>query len=202
MNIQSIASFPKKATPLLQVFLTVAMLAGCGSGSTASNAGSVTHQAAGSMSQQVDQVQAASSVSQPVNEVQSAADGARKPCDYMTQADAEKAVGQPLPKTRQDIAAGECDHTLVDFSAGASFRVDAWEAIKYGATVGPQQAVPVSGLGDEALNLSGVSLGSTLFVRKGNRGFLLSMHGPSIDDLPDRGLERKKTLASKILLNF
>lgn len=202
MNVQSIALFSRKYTPLLPVFLTAAMLAGCGSDSTASNAGSATRQAASDASQPANQAQAASSVSQPASPVQTAAGSARKPCDYMTQADAEKAVGQPLPRTREDIAAGECDHTLVDFSAGASFRVDAWEAIKYGATVGPKLGVPVPGVGDEALNLNGVSLGSTLFVRKGKRGFLLTMHGPAIDGLPDRGLELEKALALKILPNF
>jgi hypothetical protein len=85
----------------------------------------------------------------------------------------------------------------------ASLTVSDWEGIKRAATSrGPQhQPTAISGVGDEALNLNG-SEGSNLYVRKGDRGFLLTLNGPHIDHLADHGLEREKTLALKILPNL
>jgi len=119
----------------------------------------------------------------------------------MARADAETAVGQALPKTREDIAAGECDYTMDDFSAGATLRVGDWKDISYGATHGSHPSVSISNVGDEALNLNG-SQGSDLFVRKGDRGFHLELSGPHIDGLADHGLEQEKALALRILPNL
>jgi hypothetical protein len=120
----------------------------------------------------------------------------------MARADAEAAVGQPLPKTSEHIPLGMCDYTTPDFF-GASLTVGDWESIKGAATSGDAQHQPIAitGVGDEALNLNG-SNGSNLYVRKGGQGFLLTLNGPNIDGLPDHGLEKEKVLALKILPNF
>jgi hypothetical protein len=126
--------------------------------------------------------------------------GGRKPCEYMLRADAEAAVGQPLPGTTEHDALGMCDYNTAEFY-GASLTVGDWESIKGAATAGGHPPVAIAGVGDEALNLNGAN-GSLLYVRKGERGFLLILNGPNIDPLPDRGLEREKILALKILPGF
>ena len=40
----------------------------------------------------------------------------------MVRADAEAAVGQPLPKDSQNPTLGMCDYTASDFSAGADLQ--------------------------------------------------------------------------------
>ena len=85
--------------------------------------------------------------------------------------------------------------------AGASLTVNDWEGIKGAATGGRAVPTPISGIGDEALNLNG-SNGSNLYVRKGSQGFLLVLNGPNIDGLADHGLSQEKELAVKILANF
>jgi len=119
----------------------------------------------------------------------------------MARADAEAAVGLPLPKTTEHIPLGMCDYNTAEFY-GASLTVGDWQSVKGAATAVPShQPTAISGVGDEALNLNG-SGGSILYVRKGERGFLLTLNGPNIDGLPDHGLEREKTLALKILPNL
>ena len=185
MNLQSIANF-RKAAPLLAVLLTAAILAGCGNGSP-------TAKADGDTSQTATAVASPDSLGST-----STAGSDRKPCEYMARADAEAAVGQPLPKTTENIPLGMCDYNTPEFY-GASLTVSSWEAIKNAATSGsPQhQPTPISGVGDEALNLGGL-----LYVRKGNQGFLLTLNGPNIDHLADHGLEKEKALALKILPNL
>lgn len=190
MNVQSIPDFPLKVMSLLAALLTAVTLAGCGNDTPASKAGSGTSQAVSATSQS-DRLRLVNSIG-----------SARKPCEYMARADAEAAVGQPLPKTTEIIPLGMCDYTTAEFYA-ASLTVSDWEGIKRAATSrGPQhQPTAISGVGDEALNLNG-SEGSNLYVRKGDRGFLLTLNGPHIDHLADHGLEREKTLALKILPNL
>ncbi len=126
----------------------------------------------------------------------------RNACDLLTRADAEAAVGQPLPQnTVKNVALGMCDYNAADFSAGASVSVDSWESIKAAATGGRTVSTPIAGVGDEALNLNG-SNGSILYVRRGDEGFLLTLNGPNIDHLPDHGLGQEKGLALKILARF
>jgi hypothetical protein len=125
----------------------------------------------------------------------------RKACDLMIRPDAEVAVGQPLPQNTVNLALGMCDFNAADFSAGASVTVGSWESVKAAATSGKTVPASIGGVGDEALNLNG-SNGSLLYVRKGNEGFLLEVHGPKIDPLPDRGLAAEKDLAAKILARF
>ena len=191
MNVQSMPILPLKIVSLFAAAFTVLVLAGCGSDTTASKARSDTSQA----------VSTASHPDSPGPG--NVASSARKPCEYMARPDAEAAVGQPLSKTREDIATGECDYTTDDFSAGATLRVSDWNDISYGVThLSKQKPVSISGVGDEALNLDIPNQGSDLFVRKGDRGFHLTLNGPHIDGLPDHGLEKEKVLAQKILPNF
>jgi hypothetical protein len=124
----------------------------------------------------------------------------RKPCEFMLRADAEVALGRALPNTTELIPLGMCDYTTAEFY-GASLTVGDWESIKGAATAGKKLPDTISGVGDEALNLNG-SNGSILYVRKGARGFLLTINGPGIDGSPGHGLEREKVLALKILPNL
>lgn len=125
----------------------------------------------------------------------------RKACDLLKRPDAEAAVGQPLPQNTVNITLGMCDYNAADFSAGASITVGSWESVKGAAISGAHKPEAIGGVGDEALNLNGGN-GSILYVRRGNEGFLLTLHGPKIDHLSDGGLAREKDLALKILRNF
>ena len=125
----------------------------------------------------------------------------RKACELMIRPDAEAAIGRPLPQNTVNLALGMCDFNTADFAAGASISVGDWESVKAAATSGKAVPASIAGVGDEALNLNGSS-GSILYVRKGKEGFLLTLHGPSIDPLPDRGLAAEKVLAAKILARF
>ena len=188
MNIQSMPISALKVTPLLAALLTALALAGCGSDTTASKAGSDTSQADSTASQRDSQGQAtADSI-------------ARKPCEYMARADAEAAVGLPLPKTIENIPLGTCDYHTPEFY-GASLTVGDWGYLRGVATSGDAKHQPtaIPGVGDDALYMERPSM---LYVRKGDSGFMVSLSGPSIDGLPDHGLEREKTLALKILSNF
>ena len=191
MNAASISDFPSKTMLALAALLTVLALPGCGSDSTASkvdaNANTPT--------------QAAGAATQPdAFGATGPAPTGRNPCEYMVRADAEAAVGQPLPMTSEQIPLGMCTYTTAEFY-GASLTVGDWEGVKGAATSGNAQPVAIAGVGDEALNLNG-SNGSTLYVRKGSQGFLLTLNGPNIDGLPDHGLDREKILALKILPNL
>jgi hypothetical protein len=98
----------------------------------------------------------------------------RNACDLLGRSDAEAAVGQPLPQnTVKNIALGMCDYNATDFSAGASLTVGSWDSVKNAATGGPHQPDPISGVGDEALSLRGL-----LYVRRGDEGFMVEVHGP------------------------
>jgi len=125
----------------------------------------------------------------------------RKACDLMIRPDAEVAVGQPLPQNTVNLVLGMCDFNAADFSAGASVTVGTWDSVKAAATSGKTVPASIGGVGDEALNLNGGN-GSLLYVRRGNEGFLLEVHGPKIDRLPDHGLAVEKDLAVKILARY
>jgi hypothetical protein len=185
MNVRSSSRIPLKVMSLVAGILTAATLAGCGSGTPASTAGSAGTTFAASPPDSLGLPQLANA--------------GRSPCEYMRRADAEAAVGQALPNTTEHAALGMCDYITPDFY-GASLTVGDWGSIKGAATSGDARHQPaaISGVGDEALNLNG-SNGSNLYVRKGDRGFLLTLNGPNVDGLPDLGLEREKTLALKIL---
>ena len=125
----------------------------------------------------------------------------RDACDLLARSDAEASVGQPLPQNTKNVTLGQCDYNAADFSAGASVTVGSWESIRGAATSGKAMPATIAGVGDEALNLNG-SNGSNLYVRRGDEGFLLTLHGPKIDSLQDHGLALEQALALKILAKF
>ena len=126
---------------------------------------------------------------------------ARKPCDLMTREDSEAAVGQPLlDKTDNNL--GMCHREAEDSSAGTSISVGDWDGVKELVTDGSTPPVAISGVGDEAFNIIIGRTAPELFVRKGDDGFLVEVHGPKIDALPDHGLAKEKELALKILGKF
>ena len=124
---------------------------------------------------------------------------ARNGCDLLTQADAEAAVGQTLPKNTVNLTLGYCAHNSPDFSAGASLTVGDWASIKSMAVAGSHQPLSISGVGEEALWLE---VAGKLYVRKGNEGFMLDLHGPKINPLPDKGLAVYKPLALRVLAHY
>lgn len=122
----------------------------------------------------------------------------------MTRADAETAVGQPLPQNAVNLTLGTCDYTSADFSAGASLTVGSWDSIKGAATGGTHPPQALTGIGDEALYFGTPEKGSgPIYVRKGNEGFLLSLNGPKIDHMPGAdAVAVQRDLALKILKRF
>lgn len=123
----------------------------------------------------------------------------RNACDLLTQVDTEAAVAQTLKKNALNETLGMCDYNAPDFSAGASLTVGDWESIKDMAVAGSHQPRSISGVGDEALWLE---VEGKLYVRKGNEGFMLGLHGPKINPLPDKGLPAYKELALRVLAHF
>ena len=187
MNTHSILNIPRQPLLLLAALLTASVLSGCGREVPAPQAASETSKDGGVASQ--------------INNLGlgTPAGFNRNPCEYMKREDAEVAVGLPLPKTTEIIPLGMCDYNTPEFH-GASLTVGDWQGIKAAATSGDAKRQPtmISGVGNEALNLNG-SNGSNLYVRKGDRGFLLVVPSPKVDALPDHGLELEKALALKIL---
>jgi hypothetical protein len=127
----------------------------------------------------------------------------RKACDLLTRADAEAAVGQPLPQNTVNLTLGMCDYNAADFSAGASLTVGSWESIKNAATSGAHQPQAISGIGDEALYFASEKGASPMYVRRGNEGFLLVLNGTRIDHMAGAdAVAVQKDLALKILKRF
>ncbi|MDP9116613.1 MAG: DUF3558 domain-containing protein [Actinomycetota bacterium] len=120
------------------------------------------------------------------------------PCSLLTQNEVDTAAGQPLGPGKKTSAPGDCQWTTSDFAAAVNISLGDWAAIKAAATGGTHQPTTIAGIGDEALNLNG-SNGSLLYIRKGNTGFLLELHGPRIDAAPDHGLAQEKVLAEAAL---
>jgi len=120
---------------------------------------------------------------------------AKKPCEYLARADAEAALELPLPGTTETEITGECNYHSSEFY-GVTFAIGTWEGVLQSANSGGQQhpPKPVTGLGDEAL-----SQGDHLYVRKGERGLVVSLNGPAVDGNRDKGLARARDLAMKIL---
>jgi hypothetical protein len=145
-----------------------------------------------------DDAKAARSATPDPRDPMAATATGKKPCEYIARADAEAAVGLPLPKTTENVTLGICDYNTAEFY-GSSFSVGDWDGVNAAAQSGRPSHPPqtVSGVGDEAVNLGG-----NLYVRKGDRGFLLVLNGPAVDRLPDKGLARAKALALKILPNL
>ena len=171
-------------------------LAACGRGSTEPAASAAAPAAAGT---------AAANANDPAatNESLRGIVTSRKACDLLTRSDSEAAVGQPLPQNTVNITLGMCDYNAADFSAGASVTVGSWESIKNAATSGAHQPEAISGIGDEALYFAQGKGLSPMYVRKGDEGFLLVVHGPKIDHMVGAdAVAVQKDLALKILKRF
>ena len=124
--------------------------------------------------------------------------GTSSPCALLTQAEAAAAVGQPVTAGVENAPLGMCTYASADFAAGVDLTVSTWDSMTAAANAGHGPPSPVSGVGDQALNLNG-SGGSLLYVRKGNAGFLLTIHGPTLDSLPDHRLVKEEAVAGLIL---
>ncbi len=119
--------------------------------------------------------------------------GSKLKCALLTRAEAEAAVGQPLTTGTEIAALGSCDYTTADFTAGVGYTVSSWESINNAAHSSGHKPPAVNGIGDEAY------FGVGLSVRKGSKGFLISMNGPKVDTLPDQGLAKQKAVAALML---
>ncbi len=131
----------------------------------------------------------------------------RNACDLLTRSDAEAAVGQPLPQNAVNLDLGTCDYNAADFSAGANVAVGSWESItnaaKNDAISTRHQLEALSGVGDEALYFAQETGAATIYVRRGDEGFMLLLHGPRIDHMAGAGaLAVEKDLAMKMLKRF
>jgi hypothetical protein len=121
----------------------------------------------------------------------------KKPCEYIARADAEAAVELALPQTNENTVTGQCDYSSKEFY-GSTLTVGTWEGVTQALTAEGSRFKPVkvSGIGDEALKISPPVL---LYVRKGDRGFMISLNGPAINASADKVLARETALALKIL---
>lgn len=119
----------------------------------------------------------------------------RKPCDYLARADAEAALELALPGTTETEVTGECNYHNAEFY-GVTFATGTWEGVMQSANTGGQNHPPVAvpGIGDEA-----VSQGSHLYVRKGERGLMVSLNGPAVDADSAKAIARARGLAVKVL---
>ncbi|HET9987676.1 MAG TPA: hypothetical protein VFQ65_04135 [Kofleriaceae bacterium] len=120
---------------------------------------------------------------------------AKKPCAYLARADAEAALELALPGTTETEVTGECNYHSAEFY-GVTFAIGTWDGVLLSANSGGQNhpPKPVAGIGDEA-----VSLGEHLYVRKGQRGLMVSLNGPAVDADHAKALARARDLAMKIL---
>ena len=190
MYIQSAMASQGKIVGLAAITIAIGALAACSGGSSPSSKAS---------DPAATTVASADSASTNASDPAAAVLTARKPCDLLTREDSEAAVGQSLPKKLEFLAAGSCDYSAEDNSAGASISVGSWEEAKRAATGGSPHPVAISGVGDEALALE--STGG-LYVRKGDKGFHVGVYGPKINAAGDHGLAKAKELALKILGKF
>ncbi|MEO8843752.1 MAG: hypothetical protein ABI704_19395 [Kofleriaceae bacterium] len=120
----------------------------------------------------------------------------RKPCEYVKRADAEKAVGLPLPQTNENVTLGDCGYTTKEFYGSDVQIAGSWENCKQ-AGAGSRPPLQVAGVGDEAFFIR-----EHLFIRKGERCLSVSINGPLPDADKDDGLARVKELALAILVTF
>ncbi|MEP6863919.1 MAG: hypothetical protein ABJE66_25045 [Deltaproteobacteria bacterium] len=124
--------------------------------------------------------------------------GAKKPCEYVMRSDAEAALGMPLPGTTETEVTGECIYHTPEFY-GVTVAIGTWEGVLLSANGGGASHPPlaVAGIGDEA-----VHNGSHLYVRKGERGLMVSLNGPTVDADEGKAVAQAMVLARKILPNL
>lgn len=201
MKIQSAAQSHRNILGLAAIALAICALAACSNGSTASPPAPTSAASGAGSGQATAGDPAKTDTGGHADAVANGISTARKPCDLLTRADSEAAVGQLLPKNNVNIELGTCDYTADDFSAGTHITVGSWESLKSEATTGPHKPAAIGGVGDEASNI--VNSGdSILLVRRGDEGFALELHGRKIDPLSDHGLAAERELALKILGKF
>ena len=207
MNIQTAISSQRKIVKSIAITIAGCLLAACSGGSSPSSKASdpaASGATKGDSSSANADDPAATNKQFRDSAVANGVITARKPCDLLTQADSEVAVGQPLPKNTVNLTLGMCGYTADDFSAGADLTVGDWESIKGAATGGGHQPQSLSGIGDETLYFAGSETGgSPLYVRKGKEGFLLVLNGPKIDHMASAdAIVVEKELALKVLGKF
>ena len=201
MKIESVMHLREKSFGLAAAAIAVGVLTACSGGLPASADIATTPPASANAAADNVTDPAANNKSFRDSAVANDSATARKPCDLMTREDSEAAVGQPLlDKTDNNL--GICHREAEDFSAGTSISVGDWEGVKELVTDGSTPPAAISGVGDEAFNIIIGRTAPELFVRKGDEGFLVEVHGRKIDALPDHGLEKEKELALKILGKF
>ena len=135
MKIQSAAQTQRKISGLAAIVIAMSALTACDGGSPASTDTAPAAATADSASD-IGTDPAATDKTFHDSAVANGIITARKACDLLMRADAEAAVGQPLPKNTANITLGTCDHTTDDFSAGASLTGNSWESLKHAATSG------------------------------------------------------------------
>jgi hypothetical protein len=124
---------------------------------------------------------------------------AQAPCDLLSQADVEAAIGQPVKPNPSNNQAGMCGYASTDnMGFGVNITVGSWDSIQAAARGGAgKPPIAVSGVGDEALTGEGSS--HVLYVRKGSQGFLVSALSQATLSSPDGQLALEKDMALKVL---
>lgn len=125
----------------------------------------------------------------------------KQPCAYMVRADAETAAGLALPNTNESKPpmVSSCAYGSPDFFS-VEVIVREWDGFKDGMKLdgAKHPLIAVAGLGDEAWGANATIEYTRLYVRKGDRGLVLTLNSPAIRALDDKGLARAKVLASTI----
>jgi hypothetical protein len=130
--------------------------------------------------------------------------GPGKPCALLTQSDVTSAIGEAVTTgtTSGDAVTKVCVYQSTSGSiAGGLLVVSSWRKLLSGVRTAKLTQTPVQGIGDEASKVfSQTGQGyPALVVRKGDIGFEVSIHGPKILSLPDRGFAKEEALAALIL---
>lgn len=139
---------------------------------------------------------ACSSNQEPAAAAAATAGAHHKPCEFLTRVDAEAATGLPLPDIHENLALDSCAYLTQQF-LGATLSFGPWDQVKMAAGPEPSASrrAAVTGVGDEALWRGH----GHLYVRTGERGFLLVLDSPDVNQQRDEGLARVKAFALKIL---
>jgi Protein of unknown function (DUF3558) len=175
-------SLPRHLSGLLIIPALIVVLGGCGSGAaTGAAPGSTARGTAGTV---------AGTPGAPPP----AAGG--DPCRFLSQADIQAALGGAVGPGKQVATLQDCVWGSADFSVSADLTFSSWDAINAAAHGGGSSTPKaVSGIGDEAYT----GPQGTLYVRKGDQGFLLLVGSPAVQHATDNGVAIAKLLAAKIL---
>ncbi len=130
--------------------------------------------------------------------------GTGHPCALLTRSDVAGSIGEPVSAGVQSSArgAGLCAYSSVSGNiAGGLLVVSSWSKLIAGVHDAKLKQTQVSGIGDQAsavFSQTGEGYPAVV-VRKGAIGFEVSIHGPKVLALPDRGLAKEEALATLIL---